>query len=157
MWKHLRRATPPFGTGNQASNRPCSNNSTLVACFPHCHFPAEPAIPEASKASKVQKPVHAVELANELAMVIIGRSVMLRSGLGAGTGGQTSSLGWDKNRRQFRGKAVWKEQVERTSGKNNWDENNVNDFKTINYEKAPNDLMSSILINLCMTITCAWL
>ncbi len=47
---------------------------------------------------------------------------------------------------------MWKEQVERTSGKNNWDENNVNDFKTINYEKAPNDLMSSILINLCMTI-----
>lgn len=109
----------PFGTGNQASNRPCSNNSTLVACFPHCHFPAEPAIPEASK---VQKPVHAVELANELAMVIIGRSVMLRSGLGAGTGGQTSSLGWDKNRRQFRGKAVRKGGVERTSGKNKWKE-----------------------------------
>ncbi len=42
--------------------------------------------------------------------------------------------------------------MERTSGKNNWDETNVNDFKTINYEKAPNDLMSSILINLCMTI-----
>ncbi len=119
----------PFGTGNQQQQamqqqqHPPSLEYLLneLPTLSPQHFPAEPATPEASKVQKLlgkekyRNPVHAVELANELAMVIIGRSVMLRSGLGAGTGeisGKLLALDETKIeeihdiiKRQFRGKS----------------------------------------------------
>ncbi len=94
--------------------------------------------------------MHAVD---ELAMVIIGRSVMLRSGLGAGTGEISGKLlALDETKIEEIHDIIKRQTVSRKGGverarhpQKNWAEMSM---ASKPYEKATNDLMSSIIINL---------